>query len=76
MSTFTVTNIDKHEGETQIHMASETGQTLRFFAAPKAWTFRAFFSGKIAKRKLETIIDVWYMFENKCAVKVGDSVSV
>jgi hypothetical protein len=76
MTQFTVTKIDKHEEQTQVHMISDTGNTLRFFAGEKAWTFRAFYTGKITAKKLEKIIDVWYMFENKCQVSIGDKVTV
>jgi hypothetical protein len=75
MKTFTVTKVDKHEQETQVHMISDAGDRVRFFAAETAWTFRAFVSGKVSKKQLEKIIDVWYMLENKCAVSVGDRVS-
>ena len=72
---FTVTQIDKHENETQIHMVSDKGDRIRFFAGEKAWTFRAFITGKVTKKQLEKIIDVWYMLENKCKVSIGDTVT-
>lgn len=75
MKEFTVIKIDKHENNTQIHMTAEDGQTLRFFAGEKVWTFRAFYTGKISAKRLEKIIDVWYMFEKKCKVVVGDKVT-
>lgn len=75
MKLFTVTKIDKHENETQVHMVSDEGDTLRFFAGEKAWTFRSFRTGKITMKQLEKIIDVWYMFENQCRVSVGDKVT-
>jgi hypothetical protein len=71
---FTVTKIDKHENEQQVHMISDNGDVLRFFAGKTAWTFRAFVTGKISKKQLEKIIDVWYMLENQCVVAVGDAV--
>lgn len=76
MKQFTVTQIDRHENETQIHMVSDNGDTLRFFAGEKAWTFRAFSTGRITKKQLEKIIDIWYMLENKCKVSIGDKVTV
>ncbi len=36
MKTFTVTKIDKHENEPQVHMVSDKGDTLRFFAGETA----------------------------------------
>ena len=75
MKQFTVTKIDTHENETQIHMVSDTGDALRFFAGQKAWTFKAFFTGKITKKQLEKIIDVWYMLEHQCKVQIGDKVT-
>lgn len=74
--TFTVTKIDQCDGEEQTHMVSDNGETLRFYAGKQEWTFRAFFTGKITKKQLEQIIDVWYMFDNKCKVKIGDKVTV
>ena len=73
--TFAVTKIDKHENETQVHMASTDGDKVRFFAAEKAWTFRAFVTGKVTQKQLEKIIDAWYMLENKCQVSIGDKVT-
>lgn len=73
--TFTVTAIDKHENEKQIHMVSDQGDKLRFFAGQEAWTFRTFVIGKISKRQLEKIIDIWYMFKRQCKVQIGDKVT-
>jgi len=74
--TFTVTKIDKHEKEAQVHMVSDKGDTLRFYAAEQAWTFRSFRTGRISMKQLEKIIDQWYMFDNQCNVKIGDMVTV
>lgn len=76
MTTFTVSKIDKHKNETQIHMTSDKNHLLRFYAGEKAWTFKAHFTGKISAKQLEKIIDVWYMFENQCHVLIGDTVTI
>lgn len=73
--TFTVIDIDKNEGETQIHMQSERGDRLRFFAGKQAWTFRTFVTGAISKKQLNTIVDAWYVIEKKMFVNIGDSVT-
>lgn len=72
--TFTVTNIDKAGKETQVHMESDKGNKVRFYAAEKAWTFKAFITGKISARKLSKIIDIWYVGEKSFKAQIGDSV--
>ena len=74
MKQFTITKIDKHENETQIHMISDKGDTLRFFAGKSAWTFRSFITGTFTQKQLDKIIDAWYVLEKKCQVSVGDTV--
>lgn len=74
--TYAVTSFSEFEGREQVHMTAENGDTLRFYAADKEWTFKAFFTGKITKKQLEKIIDVWYMFDNQCRVNIGDKVTV